>query len=117
MTVDRFARTALVVVGRQSDYLEIPEFRSTETSVRAAHAVIRWKLELLCPNDGQLAPGGYVSISAARACCLSWGAERRDRFAELGVPQFGVAGGVAEQDNLVDPSHPSIIAGPCKNRV
>jgi hypothetical protein len=44
-------------------------------------------------------------------------ADGRDGLAGLGVAQFGGAGGVADQDDLVDAAHPSILAGPCKKRV
>jgi hypothetical protein len=33
------------------------------------------------------------------------------------VPQRSIAGGIADQDDLVDPSHPSIIARECKKWV
>jgi hypothetical protein len=38
-----------------------------------------------------------------------------DRFAILGMPQLGVAGGAADEDDFIDSSHPSIIASACKN--
>jgi hypothetical protein len=44
-------------------------------------------------------------------------AEAGDGFPGLGVPQLGVAGGVADQDDFANPSHPSIIATLSKNGV
>jgi hypothetical protein len=41
-------------------------------------------------------------------------ADGRDGLAALGVAEFGVAGGVADQDNFVDPSHPLMLAIACK---
>ena len=40
-----------------------------------------------------------------------------DSFAGLGVMEFGIACGVADENDFVDAAHPLILARQCKNHV
>lgn len=44
-------------------------------------------------------------------------AEGGDGFASLGVMEFGITGGVADENDFVDAAHASIIAMHCKHCV
>ncbi len=50
-------------------------------------------------------------------CAHRGHADGGDGLAGLGVPQLGTTGGVADEDDFIDPSHPSILARLCKEYV
>src|SRR5688500_5199993 len=65
------------------------------------------------PADNGVKLGLFLALD----CAVGGQADGRDGFAVLGVPQLGIASGVADVDSFVDAAHPSIVAVVCKKYV